>query len=221
MLHEFDLHIHTRRYSSCSIMDPLDAVKAARDAGLAGMALTEHGIRWKDEDVQELREQCGCPDIVIIPGEEAACYSRRGEFQGEFLVYGYPESLGSSKDVRDLIGLVHDAGGVVVAAHPFKPADTKSGFYGSGHATLELDLDGLEVFHPDYNEKSRELALDAVKRMNVCGLANSDAHDVNSVGRFRTRFREDVTDTASLCRAIREQDCLAVAGIMVYENEYQ
>ena len=48
---EIDLHIHTNRYSGCSNLDPLALVRRARRIGLDGIALTEHGIRWTDEDI--------------------------------------------------------------------------------------------------------------------------------------------------------------------------
>ena len=52
---EMDLHIHTNRYSGCSNLPPSGLLRKAREAGLDGIALTEHGIRWSDDNT---RPQC-------------------------------------------------------------------------------------------------------------------------------------------------------------------
>ncbi len=200
---EADLHLHTSRYSGCSNMDPVAALRRAREAGLDIIALTEHGIRWPDRELERLMEESGVQNLLVIPGQEAACYSGSGHFEGEFLVYGYPESLGSSKSAETLIRMVHDRGGVVVAAHPFKMSRQTGKFYGSGHLTKDLNIDGLEVSHPSYDEESRRLAFLTMAQMNISGLGASDAHDLNQIGIIRTRFDKDIVDVPSLCEEIR------------------
>jgi hypothetical protein len=39
--------------------------------------------------------------------------------------------------------------------------------------------------------------------MKVAGIGCSDAHDLRSIGKCRTRFKETVTDIKDLCREIR------------------
>ncbi len=199
---EFDLHIHTNRYSGCSNIDPRDALTRAVEVGLDGIALTEHGIRWKDGEIDELLRETGVTGLVVIPGQEVACYSREGRSQGEFLVYGYPESLGSNKSVETVIEMVHAAGGVVIAAHPFKPHDSGYGFYGSGHSIFDYDVDGIEVDHPSYDRVGRELAIELLEKKNYTGIACSDAHDVRSIGTLRTIFDVPIKDTEDLCREL-------------------
>jgi hypothetical protein len=199
----FDLHIHTNRYSGCSNIDPIEAVRKAARLGLDGIGFTEHGIRWKDEEIKELMEKSGVESLIIFPGQEVACYTMRGEFQGEFLVYGYPDSLGSNKSVEIVLELVHGSGGVVIAAHPFKPADSGYGFYGSGHALAGYEVDGLEVEHPDYDENGRKLAYELMLKKKLAGIGCSDAHDVRNIGICRTVFEERVDDIPGLCAAIR------------------
>ena len=197
-----DLHIHTNRYSGCSNIHPAEAIEAAARAGLDLIALTEHGIRWPDRELDHLLAQYGRPGLVVLPGQEVACY-RRGVFQGEFLVFGYPESLGSNQTAEQLITTVHDQGGVVIAAHPFKKAKTGGGFYGSGHLTGELDLDGLEVLHPSYDRESRRLAWQTMTRMKTVGLSCSDAHDSDQIGLGRSLLPDRVESVEELCQAIR------------------
>jgi len=200
---EADLHIHTNRYSGCSNIDPVEALKRARQVGLGVIALTEHGIRWPDAEIEALVDRSGVEDVLVIPGQEVACYSNSGEFEGEFLVFGYPESLGSSKSVQKVIDMVHTEGGVVIAAHPFKKLSYADGFYGAGHSISELSIDGLEIEHPSYDEESRILAREVMISMNIAGIGCSDAHDLNVIGSCRTIFSARVDDENALCKEIR------------------
>ena len=200
---EFDLHIHTSRYSGCSTIEPVSLIAKARETGLHGIALTEHGIRWRDDDIRELVEKSGYGDLLVIPGQEAACYSRRGLFQGEFLVFGFHRSLGSNKPVEQLIELVHGEGGVVIAAHPFKKLLSGGGYYGSGMDVYKYGIDGLETEHPSYDDESRDLAGRCMADLNIAGIGCSDSHELGTVGFCRTVFDREVTNVASICEEIR------------------
>jgi len=200
---ELDLHIHTHRYSGCSNIPPEKLLQQARAAGLDGIAITEHGIRWSDRDIAELKDKAGMTDFTVIAGQEIACYGADGRFEGEFLVFGYPQSLGSSKSARLATDIVHAAGGVMIAAHPFKRMKNGSGFYGSGLTTLEIAVDGLEVEHPDYDGEGRSMARILMKSMGVAGIGASDAHELRHVGRCRTVFERNITTCEMLCEEIR------------------
>jgi len=200
---ELDLYIHTNLYSGCSNTAPEKLLLKARDAGLDGIAITEHGIRWPDEKIKLLNEKSGLGNFTVIPGQEVACYSESGRFQGEFLVFGYPRSLGSSRSVQQVADLVHAAGGVLIAAHPFKRMKTGNGFYGCGHEASDLPIDGLEVEHPSYDAESRSMARGVMQSMKIAGIGSSDAHDLRQVGRYRTFFERNVTTAEMLCEEIR------------------
>lgn len=200
----FDLHIHTNLFSGCSNIDPEQLLIRAKDIGLDGIALTEHGIRWSDEDINKLKQKVGVgDDLIVIPGQEAACYSKYGRFQGEFLVFGFPQSLGSNKSIEMLTEMVHEQDGVVIAAHPFKKQNNGDNFYGSGEETCNLDIDGLEIEHPSYGEDGHKRALLTMQKMKIAGIGCSDAHDLAHVGRCRTIFERRVVDERMLCSEIR------------------
>lgn len=215
---EADLHIHTSRYSGCSNIDPVEALRTAARVGLEVIALTEHGIRWPDRELGSLIAESGVEDLLVIPGQEAACYSSVGAFEGEFLVYGFPGSLGSNKSARQLIEIVHAEGGVVVAAHPFKKSQWGEGFYGSGRLTRELDLDGLEVEHPSYDAENRRLAKETMAAMKITGIGCSDAHDLRAIGRCRSIFEDRIDSVESLCRAIREGRVQAIGPAQPFHS---
>lgn len=198
-----DLHIHTNRYSGCSNIRPASLLRKVREAGLDGIALTEHGIRWPDDALRELTEQNAGGGLLVLSGQEVACYSRRGEFQGELLVFGYSKSLGSSRSLEEILEIVHEEGGVVVAAHPFKKTPREGCFYGMGMRVYDYDLDGLEVSHPSYDPESAGLAEEAMRNKGIAGIGCSDAHDLRFVGVCRTVLDDAVADMKGLCDAIR------------------
>jgi len=207
---EIDLHIHTNRYSGCSNINPKEVLKKAKRVGLDGIAFTEHGIRWSDEQISILIEKAKIENLLVFAGQEVACYTSYGQFQGELLVYGYPKSLGSNRSIEQVIRLVHAEGGVVIAAHPFKKLQTGEGYYGVGHTIYDFSVDGLEIEHPSYDDDSRNLAKQAMKQMKIAGIGSSDSHDLRSVGMCRTVFEKTVTSMESLCEEIRAKRLKAI-----------
>lgn len=208
-----DLHIHTLEYSGCSTIAPDKLLRQARAAGLDGIAITEHGIRWPDEKIARLIETSQAGSLVVISGQEVACYDEKGRFQGEFLVFGYPGSLGSSRSVQQIARMVHDAGGVLIAAHPFKRAKTGSGYYGCGREAEAYAIDGLEIEHPSYDAEGRSMAASLMASMNIAGIGASDAHELHEIGRFRTVFERPVPTVEVLCEEIRRRRVKAAAGL--------
>lgn len=200
---EIDLHIHTSRYSGCSNIDAVKLLRKSKEVGLDGIALTEHGICWSQENIAEIIQTSRVKDLVVLPGQEVACYNQAGHFQGEFLVFGPFRSLGSSRSLEQILEITHREGGVVIAAHPYKKLHNETGFYGAGDGVYGLDIDGLEIEHPSYDEESRLLAQKAVRTKKIAGIGCSDAHDLRSVGRCRTIFSRSVRDIQSLCEEIR------------------
>jgi predicted metal-dependent phosphoesterase TrpH len=200
---EIDLHIHTNRYSGCSNIDVIKLLRKVHEVGLDGIALTEHGICWPAENIMEIQEKSRVADLVVLPGQEVACYTKLGQFQGEFLVFGPSRSLGSSRSLEQILEIAHGEGGVVIAAHPFRKLPNQLGFYGAGGGVYRARLDGLEVEHPSYDEESRLLAQKAREVMGISGTGGSDAHDLRSVGLCRTVFSGPVRDVKSLCEEIR------------------
>ncbi|HOK07531.1 MAG TPA: PHP domain-containing protein [Syntrophales bacterium] len=210
---EFDLHIHTNRYSGCSNLDADLLVRRAVEVGLDGVVLTEHGILWPEEKLRPLAEAGAEAGLLVLAGQEVACFSPSGVFEGEFLVFGYPRSLGSSRAVASVLEMVHAVGGVVIAAHPFKRAAADpGGFYGAGMGVYDYGIDGLEVIHPSYDEEGLALARRAAEDLGVAGVGGSDAHDLAGVGACRTLFFDTIAAMEDLCRAVRERRVAAVAA---------
>ena len=92
-------------------MDPLRAMAEATALGLDGICITDHDSMAAGEAIEEGVQDSG---LCVIIGME---YTTR---DGDFLLFGPIEDLASGLDGFDLVKAVRDAGGAVVAAHPFR-----------------------------------------------------------------------------------------------------
>ncbi len=205
-----DLHVHTRHYSGCSSIEAADLVRQSKTAGLDGVILTEHGILWPEEKLALLREEAAKQNLLILAGQEVTCLEK-GRRQ-DFLVFGLSESLGAGASARDLIDRVHDRGGVVVAAHPFKPSRLGVGYHGAGDDIYSLDLDGVELQHPDHNEEARKKVETAAKTMGLPMTGGSDAHELDQVGSHSTYFQNPVRTIEEAMAEIRSGRVKPVNG---------
>lgn len=182
----FDIHTHTTRYSPCSILKPYDLVSKALELNLDGIVITEHGMLWDKEEILELKEETGAGDMTILRGQEVTCYTSHGNFHGDLLVFGYDELFQGKVTAVEVIERVHEVGGVVVAAHPYREG------YGFGDGVFNLKLDGIEVFHPYHSSLDIKKAQSARKILDVADLGGSDAHDVSFIGYYLTSFAGEV-----------------------------
>ena len=105
-----DLHTHTTISSGCSVMEPGQLIGAARKRGLDGVCVTDHYAIEGANVTQALGRKVGFP---VFRGVEA-----RTDF-GDMLVFGYYQDIPEGISLHDLCWYVHEAGGLVFAAHPF------------------------------------------------------------------------------------------------------
>lgn len=197
-----DLHIHTYPRSPCSSMDPVDLIEEARRIGLDGICLTEHGLLWNPQELQQLARRAG--DLVILRGMEVTTD------QGDVLVLGFHGRTKEVMPIQELRQQVRSAGGFMIAAHPFR------GFLLFGLAEFQLSVeqaslrplfrhvDALEVGNCKVTGPENEMARQVAHRLGLPGVAGSDAHRLEEVGRFVTVLERDVTNEERLIRELRE-----------------
>ncbi len=200
----FDIHIHTRRYSGCSFIQYEDIIAQALAAGLSGFALTEHGMRWPDEEIEILRRQAAARDLVVINGQEIHARDARGKSEGEYLIFGVHRSVTETLSAREMAKTVHEEGGILIAAHPYKLSrGGRSHYYGAGDLIYSLELDGIEYCHPDHNEAAMKKVRRAMEKTGLPGTGGSDAHKILNIGSCVTIFDHPVTCEEDFVREIR------------------
>jgi predicted metal-dependent phosphoesterase TrpH len=163
---KFDLHVHSSR-SHDSRASIRTIVEHARKRGLAGFAITDHGLP-PPQGLEELAaESC----IWIIRGSEIR--TEIGDIIGLFI----SKPIKSSK-AEGVIGEIHDQGGVAVLAHPFK--------YARSYPSPALEgIDAIEIVNARWKDLGRFNGKDEVNRILslVKGRsAGSDAHFAFEVG---------------------------------------
>ena len=195
-----DLHVHTRPRSPCSAIDPADLLKEARRAALDALCLTEHQNRWGDDEIDELTGNGG---IHFFQGNEITTN------QGDILVFGYHEDLRGVVPIQDLHKAVKDVGGLMIAAHPFR------GFLLFGITQLRMDLhqasqraifqyvNGLEIFNGRLTDTENQMASQVAEHLGLLGVAGSDAHRLEEVGRCVTILEREVSSEPELIAELR------------------
>jgi predicted metal-dependent phosphoesterase TrpH len=200
---KFDLHLHTSRYSSDSLMPVLAMLDRARQLGLEGLVITEHDWLWTEAELDELRAVA--PQLVLYSGIEVSAR------EGHFLAYGVhnPFAVPAGMGVADLCREVHAQGGAVVAAHPFRWGQD----FDEVLARERPDLDGLELLSSTMDAAARRQASELQARLNLAGLGSSDAHRLESLGLGFTEFPHPIRDLRDLIEAVRSRQgtaCLQV-----------
>lgn len=191
---KFDLHMHTRRYSPDSIIDPFELVQRAVDIGLDGIVITEHDRLWPESELDELRR--AAPGLAVLGGVEVSGRN------GDMLCYGVKnlDRLKRGTAWGDLCREVDAQGGVAVAAHPYR--------WGQNFDDLLADqsplLSGLEMMSNNMDDGLRRMAARFYERNPLFAtLGNSDAHEIDVVGCCYTQFDAEIRTMPDLVRAIR------------------
>ena len=194
-----DIHVHTTAYSPCSIMSPDGLMEAARKAGLNGVCITEHNKVWRSEDAAGLSERHG---LVVLRGMEVTTTG------GDILVFGLEEEPGAMLTPAALMKKVKAAGGVAVAAHPFR------GFLLFGFGSLSMKVEdamenptfaqvhGLEVCNGRVTADENAFALKVAQTMGLLAIGGSDAHEPESVGRCAMEFEDWIENEQQLVAAL-------------------
>ncbi len=176
-----DIHVHTRYsgFGKCSfihfpesVTEPVKAVEAARRKKLDVLCITDHNT------IQgAIIAQKHAQDIEVIVGEEIS------SADGEILALFIQEEIKPMLSALETIDLIHDQGGIAVAAHPFSPychsLETK---------IHDLKLDGVEVFNAYHRDAYSNLMAQTFSPGKLARLGNSDAHSLDMIGNGYTIF---------------------------------
>jgi hypothetical protein len=194
-----DLHLHTSRHSTDSLMPALLMLQRAREIGLDGVVITEHDWLWTEEELDELRADA--PELVVLSGIEVSTR------EGHFLAYGVrnPFAVPYGIGVADLCREVHRQGGAVVAAHPYRWGQPFDDIL----QRQRPDLDGLELMSNNMDAECRRRATQLHGRLGLAALGNSDAHRVETLGCCYTEFAATIRDMGDLVEAIRSRQTTA------------
>ena len=194
-----DLHTHTLPLSDDSELTPDELITHAKSAGLDAICLTEHDAFWNDDDISALRRK---HHFLVLPGVEI------NTEEEHLLVFGLKKwVLGMTRAafVRDL---VDEVGGVMIVAHPFRRKILRGEYTKDERYYRELNraaenpfyrmVDAVEVFNARGLERENAFSRDLADRLNQRGVAGSDSHEVEDIGRAATFFDREVSSLEEL-----------------------
>ncbi len=195
-----DLHVHTSEASPCSSAPLEDLVTEAKRIGLDGICLTDHNHVWDPRTLAELRER---HDFLILGGNEIATD------QGDMLVFGFDEDINEIMRLDELRKKVLKTGGFIIAAHPFRGFLT----FGIGQLGLTPEkamerplfkhVDAVEVLNSKVSDKENRFSSQVAEGLDLPGTGGSDAHEVEEVGVYATRFSGTITNEEELVEALK------------------
>ena len=200
-----DLHTHTTPKSDDSYLKPDELIINAKRAGLDAICLTEHDWFWDDEDIAKLSQK---HNFLIIPGVEITTE------EAHLLVFGLKKYIFGMHRASFVRRLVDEAGGAIVVAHPYRrhfpigaePEDER--YYPALTRACESPLfelaDAIEVFNGRGLERENAFSQEMGRKLNMRGIAASDAHEVSDIGRCATFFETRITNLQELIVELKE-----------------
>lgn len=214
----YEMHQHTAPCSHCGKADPKKTVYALKNAGFAGMVLTNHffhgntgidrNLSWNEfvkayEDDYLLAKQAGDEvDFDVIFGIEEHIGDSK-----EVLLYGItPEFLYSHPEISDgtletVSNAAHEFGALVFQAHPYRKRD----YIPEPLKNIDVRfLDGIETYNAANPNFENIMAAEYAEKQGLLTCAGSDAHSESIEGRFGIQCERRIKDSFELAETLRK-----------------
>lgn len=217
----YETHCHTCWCSGCGVSTPQEMAAGYYERGYAGMVVTDHfllgntavdrSLPWEKkvglyyDAYLAAKEWAGGKDFDVLFGLEHQYGGGK-----EVLTYGIGlEFLLAHPDIHllplsEYAALVHEVGGFLSMAHPFRDRH----YIDMSIGPQPEYLDALEVYnahnHPEENDQAVELA----RGTGLPGTSGGDVHvcDDWAIGLAGVAFRERVRTGGELVAALRSRD---------------
>lgn len=189
-----DLHMHENNYSKDSFLALEEMVSIAKKRGLNAICITDHDSMGLREYAEEYSRKTGFPIFVGIE-----YYS----LQGDILAFGVDDYPEGRVDAQTFIDYVHEQGGVVISAHPFR--HNRRGL--EDHLDALKDVDAIEILNGSTLPDASMMAVRYYRKYNFAVTGGSDCHYPDKVGICATYFPRDVRNMNDLVTMIRNKEC--------------
>jgi predicted metal-dependent phosphoesterase TrpH len=189
---KFDHHMHTRKHSSDSEIDPFLLIERAREIGLDGVVITEHDYQWEPTELAELAARAA--PLRVFSGAEISAR------EGHFLVYGLPslEEVPAGISLAELLSVVTRHQAAIVAAHPFR-WDQPFESIVAEHGPV---FDALELVSNNVSRETRSKTEALLREHKMAATGSSDAHELDVVGCYFTEFDRPIDSIADFVAAL-------------------
>ena len=198
-----DLHMHEMNFSTDSFLSLDEIVKQAKKRGLDAICITDHDSMGLREYAEEYSKKSGFPIFVGIE-----FYS----LQGDILAFGIDDYPKERVSAQEFIDFVHERGGVVISAHPFR--HNRRGLE-QNLDTLQ-GVDAIEILNGSTLADATMMAVKYAKKHGFAITGGSDCHHPENVGICATYFPGEIKTMEDLVEAIRNHECRPV-----YNQDYR
>ena len=189
-----DMHLHTTKGASDSMLDPDDLIAEARRVGLTGVNITEHDRMWESWDLAPFRKKH--EGMFDSNGMEVSTD------MGHILAIGLKGYESGIRRLQKLREVADEQGAFLVVAHPFRHFFDPVHFKREGKKPFDLSpeqaaklpvfqlVHGIEVLNGCNTPRENYFALNVAKIMGKPGTGGSDAHSTQGIGYFTAVFEE-------------------------------
>jgi predicted metal-dependent phosphoesterase TrpH len=185
-----DLHVHTK-YSSDSLITPKDLVYFAKKRGLNAVAVTDHN---QLESAYKIAKET---DFLVIPGMEVS------SGDGHIVALNVQELIPKGLSAPETVELIHKAGGVAIACHPYVF------FKGCLKENVCGTFDAIEVINARAFpfKRSVKKAEETAKNLGLSRVAGTDAHYGPQIGYAYTAIDVAEPSVEEITKAIVDGHC--------------
>lgn len=189
-----DTHVHESKYSSDSFIDFKKSIDMAKLIGLDGICITNHDNNNLRNDIGNYAKING---VLVIVGAEVLTY------QGDILVFGLKDIPKEMVHTEELLRLVKKHNGVAIAAHPFR--NNNRGLENHLHEVGHL-LSGVESFNGSTYTYHNLYAYATATELGLPSLGASDAHVIDRIGMYATKFYGSIRDDKDFIEAVKSKN---------------
>jgi hypothetical protein len=201
-----DMHVHTTRGASDSSLRPVELARGARRLGLTGVVVTEHDRLWDPREIERFRQ---AHRLLVVNGMEMATEL------GHILVIGLKKYVSGIHRAEELRRVVADAGGYMIAAHPFRHHFSPVFWSRQGWEPFDLTpreaaklplfelVDAVEVLNGGNNEDENAFAFQVAEILGKPGIGGSDAHSHQGLGIYTTVFERTLETEEDVLRELK------------------
>jgi predicted metal-dependent phosphoesterase TrpH len=201
IMNRFELHCHScyskgKKIPWEGIPSPKETIRHAKNAGLSGIAITDHNSSggWKEAAAEAKRL-----GIVFIPGIEIDSAS------GHIIGLGVNEKVERDLSADETIEKIRQQGGIAIAPHPFDGEG-----YGIRHEFTKTDA--VEVFNSfDVDRIGNFITARKAGKLGLRVVVGSDAHTLEMIG--NSVIKADADDMDSVLKNIKN-------GSVMLEKRY-
>lgn len=191
-----DMHLHTTKGASDSMLNPDDLITEARRVGLTGVNITEHDRMWESWDLAPFRQKH--EGVFVSNGMEVSTD------MGHILAVGLKGYEGGIRRLEKLRQVADEQGAFLIVAHPFRHFFDPVHFKREGKEPFNLTpeqaaklpvfqlVHGIEVLNGCNTPRENYFALQVAKTLGKPGTGGSDAHSTQGIGYFAAVFEEDL-----------------------------